>query len=230
MNLPNTIWRMAEPATLHHPYLKRKRINMSICDNPFLRVAPIGAIAHVVGYIPSCNGKYLTGELIVAPIYAGQKMASIEFIDIHGLKSCLAGHSTKLGYWPTCRLQPYNPIAICEGVATALSIYHATGVQTLAARSCTNLYSLTKYVRGKYPSTKIVVCADVGRGQLFAENAANDHCCALLVPEFDVFDSLDGKHPTDCNDLASLVGCHELAYQFYRALDHHPRLCDGVYV
>lgn len=57
-------------------------------------------------------------------------------------------------------LTPRAPLCICEGYATAASIYKATGWAVAVAFDAGNLTPVAKALHEKYPDQKIIVCAD----------------------------------------------------------------------
>ncbi|MCY1290618.1 hypothetical protein D9M70_397730 [compost metagenome] len=97
-------------------------------------------------------------------------------------------------------------VLICEGVATAVSAHEATGHTTLAALSCGNLERVAQAVRAKLPTAEIVICADLGNGQADAERAAHAVGGRVSLPIFADGAEIDGKAPTDFNDLHKLAG------------------------
>jgi phage/plasmid primase-like uncharacterized protein/phage/plasmid-associated DNA primase len=106
-------------------------------------------------------------------------------------------------------------VYVCEGIATAASIYLATSRPTVAAFNAGNLRAVAEALRGRYPSARLVLCGDDDQwterpdktawnpGRESAEDAAM--ACppsAVVLPRFS---SLDGR-PTDFNDLHARDG------------------------
>ncbi len=105
------------------------------------------------------------------------------------------------------------PIAISEGVATAISIRAATGFHVACAFDCHNLVPVAEAIRGKYPSRTLIIGCDndcdkpENAGLDFGTKAAKAVNAFLCVPE------LNGQK-CDFDDVRRLVGCHEVRRQF----------------
>jgi len=130
-------------------------------------------------------------------------------IDESGRKSALYGGAKGGGYWrtgPPPKTDDGVTVLICEGVATAISAHEATGHTALAALSCGNLERVAHAVRGKLPTAEIVICADLGNGQADAERTAHAVGGRVALPTFTDGAEIDGKAPTDLNDLHKLAG------------------------
>jgi hypothetical protein len=100
---------------------------------------------------------------------------------------------------------------ICEGLATALTVYKATGRLTLAALNADNLEHVVASLRSSYPNALLTIVADNDAwrkkgniGIQKATAAAQTHTARLVVPNFEGCD-LTSK-PTDINDLYQLAG------------------------
>lgn len=201
------LWKAGTPTTADHPYLVRK----SVQPTETLRELDVITVTQIIGYAPKANGELLAGRILIAPVkIVGKGFVTCELIDEEGRKSALAGGEKAGGYWVT-RIYKDGPIAISEGVSTALSISAATHWPCVAALSCKNLPAVGKAIKALYPAAPIVVCGDLGNGQQDAEVAALavGGCC--VIPNFteeDVaaFVAKTGKKPTDFNDLAVIRG------------------------
>ena len=127
-----------------------------------------------------------------------------------GRKSSLAGGVKRGGYWiagpaPTDG-EPTTPILIGEGMATVLSAHRATGWVALATLSSGTLPEVAGALRERYPDADLVVLADIGPGEAKARQAAEESQARLALPAFADDARLDGKPPTDFNDMAVLLG------------------------
>lgn len=105
-----------------------------------------------------------------------------------------------------------HPLLLAEGYATAASVAlaYGTGATVLCAFNAGNLVKVAKEIRKKYPSRKIVICADNDQwkkenaGLTAATQAA--HLCDGEV-RYPVFaKEHHDKCPTDFNDLHTLQG------------------------
>lgn len=112
-------------------------------------------------------------------------------------------------------------VCIAEGVATAASIFLSTGIGTLVAFNAGNLQEVAQAVRGRWQSTKIIICGDDDRwtsrpggapwnpGREAATKAARACNGEAIFPRFLNTDS----HPTDYNDLHILEGLSAIREQ-----------------
>ncbi len=116
----------------------------------------------------------------------------------------MRGSKTAGAYWSTADLPAEEhadletKINICEGIATALTAYEATGNLSIAVGSCNNLSAVVADV---YWGSSITVFADRGNGEAKAEQAARESTSPLVKPVFD-----PGDKGTDINDMRCLYG------------------------
>jgi phage/plasmid primase-like uncharacterized protein len=84
-------------------------------------------------------------------------------------------------------------ICICEGFATAASVYEAGDGRwiSVAAFDVNNIAPVTNVIRTLYPNTTIIICADNDQykarniGKEVAEKVAAKYGCKVLLPQFD---------------------------------------------
>jgi putative DNA primase/helicase len=127
------LWQVARPATDAHPYLQRKGVH--------------------------AYGLKLLGTRLVVPVRDAQgTLWSLQFIDADGTKKMLTGGRVAGCYYAIGR--PAGQVLVCEGVATAATLFEATGHATAAAFSCLNLARVALALRGKFPEARIVICGD----------------------------------------------------------------------
>jgi 5S rRNA maturation endonuclease (ribonuclease M5) len=181
-----SIWNKLSPAA-SHSYLIKKQINPSIAR--------------------------LNNSCLVVPIYnSGNEIQSLQFISPDGTKRFLSGAKTSGGYAIIGEVE--NRICIAEGFATASSIYEATGYATIIAFSSNNLEKVVPIIREKYPSTEIILCGDSDlHGKELAEKVAKTFEIRLAIPLFKTSENINGKDPTDFNDLFVLYGKNEVQKQ-----------------
>jgi phage/plasmid primase-like uncharacterized protein len=175
------IWSEAVPCT-EHPYLAKKRVGS--------------------------HGLRVYQERIVIPLRDGDGVIhSLEFIDHQGGKMFLSG-GRKAGCWFMLG-EPDDILCIAEGYATAASVHEAFGHAVAVAFDCGNLGPVSRALREKYPTTKIIICADDdiatngNPGRTAAEKAAKDIGAMVALPEF------SGVRPagaSDFNDLHAAEG------------------------
>ena len=83
---------------------------------------------------------------------------TLQFISADGSKRFLTG-----GRIAGCYFAIGNPIGsllICEGMATAATLYEATGRAVAASFSCGNMEPVARALRSKFPQLVMVLAAD----------------------------------------------------------------------
>ena len=119
------------------------------------------------------------GRLIV-PLFIDGHIASLQMISDDGQKRFLTGGRTK-GAWFKIEVDNQT-IYVAEGLATAASIYEATGNTIFVAFSSHNLYETATYARKAHPDAQIIVAGDNGNGSAQAEQAAEAVNGAAVFP------------------------------------------------
>jgi putative DNA primase/helicase len=158
------LWRRSRPATGDHPYLMHKRV----------RAYGIRALRQ---------------QLVIPVRDVAGLLWSLQFVSPDGAKTFLTGGRTRGCYYALGR--PAGVLCICEGYATAASIFEATEYATAVAFSAGNLEPVALALRAKFPDTRIVLCADndVGTpgnpGLTAATRAAAIVRGAVAVPSFE---------------------------------------------
>jgi len=148
------------------------------------------------------------GRLIVPAYSSDGEITTLEFIDVDGTKRFLKG-AKKRGSWFTIGELTDDVICICEGYATGASIHEATGHLVIVAFDCENLVPAAEAVHAKYPTAKIIVCADDdyhrdgNPGLTHATRAARAVRGLLAVPDFG---ESRPAGATDFNDLQQARG------------------------
>lgn len=142
-----TVWRKCQAeAPASADYLARK-----------------GVLGHGVRYTES--------GAVVIPMHDGQGR-------VHGLQFLLSrqGHGARIAklerdkeYWPAGLAKqghwfqigsPSDLVLLCEGYATGASLHEATGHPVAVAFDANNLAPVAKALHRRYPSARILVCAD----------------------------------------------------------------------
>jgi putative DNA primase/helicase len=165
------LWRVARPANDDHRYVQAKRIR------------PYGL-------------KQLRNMLVVPARDAHGVLHTLQFIAADGTKRFLSGGRVEGCY---CAIgKPAGELYLCEGIATACTVYELSGQATAACFSCGNLLSVARALRAKFPELRLVVVADNDAGTAgnpgvtHATRAAAAVGGLLVVPEFNEVDD-DGE-------------------------------------
>jgi putative DNA primase/helicase len=128
------LWRLAKPATEHHPYLITKKVR-------------------------GWGIRQLRDQLIIPARDVDGQLHTLQLIGPDGGKKFLTGGRVRGCYYAIGR--PDGVLLIAEGYATAASVYEATGQATAAAFNATNMVEVAQALRGKFgPGIKIVLAAD----------------------------------------------------------------------
>lgn len=127
------LWGVSRPATDAHPYLQRKGVH--------------------------AFGLHQLGQRLVIPARdVDGVLHTLQFIGADGSKRFLTAGRIAGCYCPIGA--PRGALLICEGYATAASLYMATGEATAAAFSAGNLERVAVALRRKFPGLRLVICAD----------------------------------------------------------------------
>lgn len=155
------IWQTTADAAADHPYLTRK-----------------GVKSH--GLHQTADGR------LVMPIYVGDRLTSLQYIDGDGSKCFHAGGEVAAGYYMIPAAQRESrTLYICEGYATGASIAEATGAAVVVALNAGNLLKVAPWVRQQLPDGDLVIVADNdanGVGQEKAHEAAALSGARVIVP------------------------------------------------
>ena len=155
------IWQTTTDAAADHPYLMRK-----------------GVKPH--GLHQTADGR------LVMPIYVGDRLTSLQYIDGDGSKCFHAGGEVAAGYYMIPAAQRESrTLYICEGYATGASIAEATGAAVVVALNAGNLLKVAPWIRTQLPDGDLVIVADndaSGVGQAKAHEAAALSGARVIVP------------------------------------------------
>lgn len=215
------IMQVSRPS-VNHPYLRCKHV-LGFVGAPSREIdrdqvqAMINAAA-----IPYQDGSrqylgYCERRLLCVPVTDGYgRLWSVQFIDSRKRKSFLkGGRINGLSWFPEDfprDPERTQPVAICEGVATALSVRRMYRVPCVAGIFAGNLKAAALNLRAAFPRAPIWVCADRDANQTGEKAARGAACfvpnsCLFVCPEFTAAELANfkkvtgGDKPTDYNDL-----------------------------
>ena len=123
----------AHPATNAHPYLQRKQIG-------------------------AYGIRQLRDMLVIAARDVQGELHTLQFISADGSKRFLTGGRIVGCYFAIGR--PLDSLLLCEGLATASTLHQATGRAVAVAFNCGNLVAVARALRSKFPTLRMIVCAD----------------------------------------------------------------------
>lgn len=132
------------PAPADHPYIVAKQIQPHAL-RLFTGQLEIGEM--------DC-----AGALVVKLVNRDREVAAVQFISADGKKRYLG--PVEGCYYPIGKPDDEQPVLICEGAATGHSLHEATGYAVAVALDAGNLPRVARLMRERFPSHRIVVCAD----------------------------------------------------------------------
>lgn len=173
------LYRDASDALRSHGYLVRKQVK------------PFGI-------------KQVDSNLLI-PIYSvAGEMQSIQFIDELGSKKFLKDGRVSGGCHFIGEVVKDKPIYICEGYATAASVYEDTKCLTIVAFNAANLVNVAKALKSHLSGIAIVIAGDADPvGKKSAEAAANAVGGKTLIPCF----GSNEEGYSDWNDYFNFRAC-----------------------
>ncbi|MEO5561368.1 MAG: toprim domain-containing protein [Dokdonella sp.] len=153
------------------------------------------AHAYLVAKAISTHGVRQAGDLLLVPMRESDgRLWAIQTITPAGDKRFLRG-SRKRGLYCAIGGCVGETLLVAEGFATAASVHEATGYPAACAFDAGNLEPVAIALRAKYPTARIVICADddratadrigVNPGIEAATRAARAVHGAIALPEFD---------------------------------------------
>ena len=193
-------------ATYDHPYLVTKRVD---AFGGIKLQTNFNAIMYGSAYGPK------EGELVIPLYNINGDIQSLQFIFPDGKKRFFQGAPVQGAFFHINLDDKYldahkdAPILICEGYATAATIYCATNMPTVAAMNAGNIYPVAQALKAKYPDRKIIIMADNDRkpgcsnvGLNKARKARDElGLQAVIYPPFE-----DNEIGSDWNDYEALYG------------------------
>ena len=128
-----SLWDKAQPAINNHAYLVNKMV-------------------------PAYGIRLLRKQLVIPLRDVEGTLHSLQFIGEDGRKTFLTGGRKRGCYFSIGK--PDAALCICEGYATAATIFEATGHATACAFDAGNLEPVARALRGKFPRLRLILCAD----------------------------------------------------------------------
>jgi len=194
VNSVKEIWKTLLDATIDNEYAKRKGIK------------------------PHQARQMHNGALMILVRDADKNVTSAQYIAADGGKLFARGGKVGGSFFAlTAKNGPAESVLICEGYATACSLYDAMNAHStvVAALSAGNMEPVAKIIRGRFgKDVRIVVCAEddwkkeANVGLNSARDAARKIGAALAIPEFG---ESRGDKDTDFNDMQRVLGLEAVA-------------------
>jgi putative DNA primase/helicase len=154
-----------------------------------------------------------TDELLIVPaIDIDGDIHSIQIISPDGRKRFYPGGKLRAHFCPIGLIDKPVKILICEGIATALTLFEDTGFPVISAFNAGNLDAVAESIRWKFPHADILICGDDDHategnpGRAKAVEAAVRCGGEWVLPDFTGLPR--GPKDTDFNDLRRLKEVH----------------------
>lgn len=130
------------------------------------------------------------GDVLLVPLYVDGYLCNLQRIMQDGTKRFLSGGRVKGAYCPIGKLEPGQPLYVCEGWATGATIHAETGAAVACAMNAGNLLEVGRQLQRHYPDSPLIVAGDDDRqtegnpGRTAATRAAAVLGCAVVLPPF----------------------------------------------
>lgn len=196
------IWGNAGPASKSNGYIVRKSLT---------------------SFEGRLEGIREAAQILLVPVRdIDDKLWGIEFIHEDGTKRFLKGTRKQECFFRIGEFSEGATILVAEGYATGKSLHMATGLPTVVAFDAGNLLPVSRKIRGRFPTARIVLCADNDQfkeknvGLEKATVAAEDVKGLVCYPRFK--HSIESNSYSDWNDLHCSEGLEEVKRQVLEAL------------
>jgi putative DNA primase/helicase len=179
-----------------------QEITMSL-DHPYLMdkgITPIGLKTSTEG----------TAHLLIVPMYWGNELWNLQKILPGGRKLFLKGGRIKGCSVTLSRDEgPTERTYLCEGVATAHSVFEATGKDTVCAFSAGNMLAVARQVTQRFSSShqQLIIAADNDEAGLKAGHA-------VMHQGYGNFMSHPPDEGMDWNDFHQAYGINKIRQEF----------------
>lgn len=99
------------------------------------------------------------GDVLLVPLYVDGYLCNLQRIMQDGTKRFLSGGRVKGAYCPIGKLEPGQPLYVCEGWATGATIHEQTGAAVACAMNAGNLKPVAQTLRAKYGDHQQIIIA-----------------------------------------------------------------------
>jgi len=177
--LARYIWRTSAPAEASHPYLVKK------C-------------------LPALGARLNRGRLVI-PLYSNRRLVNVQFIATDSSKRFLAGGQVQGAYSPIGKVQQGQPLYICEGWATGMTIYMDTRAPVACAMNAGNLEPVARFFREKLgPDFPIIIAGDDDQKTPDNPGRKGANAAALATGALVTFPQFPANTPRSLSDFSDL--------------------------
>jgi len=214
-------------AYLNQKYLGDWKSSYDTVDDtfPYLKAKKITGTGIGLRLVTETRRKRRNGQKFLAiPVFNQNLLVGLQRIYADGEKAFIPGTPMVGSYYKISQQKnPDDPIYICEGWATAWIIHLLTGCVVYCAFNAGNLIHVAEYLLKTHSHKNLIIAADNDQWKSH-ENAGLSkaldihykHRIKVRFPNFAGLE-LQGKKPTDFNDLFSIVGTSETRHQLTKA-------------
>ena len=195
-----------------HPYAKRKQVLL-----PAVKVIDGVVLGGILAKHKMRALIDSTQSVLLVPMYSlhqgKAQLRSVQLIDQHGLKRFLQGTQKKGCFFAFGgKLSGAIEVDLCEGVATAASVFAERGKLTVSAFDCGNLLPVAQVLVQSYPYLSITLIADNDRKTSGNPGVATAKAVRSALP-FNVsifIPAFPANAPIDLSDFNDLM-CYQAA-------------------
>lgn len=209
------IWTVARRCD-QHPYLERKQVHADGLRVQFSHAKECRDRFFTTNADGECTA--LHGLLLLVPLRTiDWTLWSLQAIDAGGCKAFMRGgrkrglfHLVAPNRLRGATATHTGDVAICEGLATGLSVGRESNLPVFIAFDAGNLLPVAQQVRRRFPKARVIVCGDCDRsgvGQAKAEEAAAAIDGYVSIPPLTEADWDAGR--SDWNDYLSAQAVRE---------------------
>lgn len=217
-NRAQQIWDNAKECE-NHPYLSKKD------------VMPHGTRLAPWTWYGDDKDKHTEKDALIIPLYFNNQVVSLQAILSQKVfknekwtdKFLLYG-AQKKGVHSIIGSET-DTILVCEGWATGATLHEATNLQVYVAIDAGNLDHVCRYVRKRYPLSRIIICADndqYGKSNTGIKSAEKAACNVDADVVYPIFENL-WTEPTDFNDLYHESGYNSVFERVMSAKLYKPK-------
>ena len=162
---------------------------------------------------------------LVIPLFQGEKLVSLQFINEDGSKKFLKDGIISESYCLIGSINESTPICICEGYATGSTIHEATSYPVIVAFNSGNLVKVSRAIRDKHPNHELIIAGDddfhneSNPGRKSAIEAAEQTNSRVVFP---IFSAPQKANQTDFNDMAQSETLFAVEVAFQVVLNQDP--------
>lgn len=142
------------------------------------------------------SARFCRGSIVVPVFNAQLEIVSLQFIQANGDKKFITGGQKEGCFYFYGDIENAEQIVLCEGFATAASLYMALKIPVVSVFDCYNLPKAGKAIRARYPKTHLIIAADNDQftkgnpGETYAKKTASIIGASVFLPDFSCVENI----------------------------------------